>query len=87
MYIEESFELFAISVANLNKRLTVYNVRGLKNFVVYKNLKTGNTTKKEISFDKYCRFENKHRGKETKGFNRPSVTTLLYDSKTGKEIL
>lgn len=87
MYIEESFDLYSVGITNLNKRLTVYNVRGLKNFVVYKNLKTGNITKKEISFDRYCRFENKYRGKETKGYNRPSITTKVYDNKTGKEIL
>ena len=86
MYIEESFELFAVGVTNLNKKMTVYSFSTLNPFVIYKNLKTGYENKKDISLDRFWQFLDKHRGKNKKGFNRPSITTRVYNSKTGKEV-
>lgn len=76
MKIEESYSLYMCAVTNGKKKLSVYDMSGIPIKAVYTNLRTGITNTKDISFERYSQFLDKHRGKRTRGYNNPVIVTI-----------
>lgn len=79
MKLEESYTLCSVSITYGNRKLGFHDMRG-ELYISYYYKGQGVKTK-HISLERYYKFCDKHRGKRTKGYNRPSMTCLQFNTK------
>lgn len=79
MKLEENYMLCSISITYGNRTLGFHDMRG--NFYISYHYKGQKIKTKHISLERYYKFCDKHRGKKSQGYNRPTITYLQFDTK------